>query len=87
MQIEEIEKFLGKQKSQQYVKISFKKRDSFLGLFLIDKDFDYLKSKNFWRIVPEASLDAYRSSGDNRLARIYSGSEFTRLAVQAEVAE
>jgi hypothetical protein len=89
MNIEEIEKFLNKKTTleERYVKISFKKRDSIFGLFLREKDFGDLKSKNFWRIVPASRLDEYNSSGNTSLARIYCGIEFTRLAPHKEVFE
>lgn len=82
MHIEEIEKFLDKKTTAdlKYVKISFKKRDPIYGLFLKEKDFVYLKAKNFWRIVPQSRLEAYNKSKDLSLARIFFGAEFTRLA-------
>ena len=83
MNIEEIEKFLDTKISidSNYVKISFKKRDSIYGLFIKDRDFSDLKSKNFWRIVPQSKFDAYHKSKDVNLARIYSGSDFSRLTL------
>jgi hypothetical protein len=80
MQIEEIEKFLKKNPTgTQYVKITFKKRDSIYGLFVEDKDYAHLKSKNFWRIVPQSQLNAYSASKNLNLAKIFCGVEFSRL--------
>lgn len=89
MNSEEIEKFLNKKTTleERYVKISFKKRDSIFGLFLHEKDFGDLKSKNFWRIVPQSRLSEYNTSNNASLARIYCGIEFTRLMPYKEVFE
>ncbi len=82
MQIEEIEKFLKKNiAGQQYVKINFKKRDTIYGLFVVDNDYNYLKAKNFWRIVPQSQLTAYSQSKNMNLAKIFNGSEFSRLTL------
>ena len=85
MQIEEIERFLLKQDTDKnYVKISFKKRESFYGLFIMGDDFSYLKEKNFWRIVPQNQLSAFSQTKNLNLAKIFSGSEFTRLTMYKE---
>jgi hypothetical protein len=83
MNIEDIETFLTKKTTVQesYVKISFKKRDSIYGLFVKDKDYTHLKSKNFWRIVPRSQFEAYNKSKNMSLAKIFSGSEFSRLTI------
>ena len=82
MQIEEIEKFLKKiTPDQQYIKISFKKRDTIYGLFVRDKDFTYLKEKNFWRIITQSKFADYNSSKDVNLAKIFNGSDFSRLTL------
>lgn len=91
MHIEEIQKFLSDKLSStdsDYVKISFKKRESVYGLFVTDnKDFHELKAKNFWRIVPRSQFDAYRRSKNIGLAKLFSGSEFTRLTLLKETVE
>jgi hypothetical protein len=89
MHIEEIQKFLSDKNSESdYVKISFKKRESVYGLFVIDhKDYSELKAKNFWRIVLRSQFDAYRQSKNIALAKIFSGSEFTRLTLQKDMVE
>jgi hypothetical protein len=84
MSIEEIQSFLDKKKPVQpeYVRISFKNRDAVFGLFVRDhKDYGELKSKNFWRIVTKTHFDAYSTSNDVGLAKIFNGSAFTRLSV------
>ena len=81
MNIEDIEKFLSKKKnSVNYVKITFKKRESFYGLFLQDADYGYLKAKNLWRIVPQSQLAAYKTSKNVNLAKIFNSIEFSTLA-------
>lgn len=89
MNIEDIETFLVKKTTVQenYVKISFKKRDAIYGLFIKDKDYTHLKSKNFWRIVPRSQFEAYNKSKNMGLAKIFSGSEFSRLTVYKETFE
>jgi hypothetical protein len=84
MNIEDIQKFLEKKTlpGDEFVKIAFKKRDSIRGLFVRDhRDYAELSSKNFWRIVPESRLADYARTRDIQLARIFSGSEFSRLTL------
>src|SRR4051794_16031518 len=72
MNSEEIEKFLNEKTSasESYVKIDFKKRDAIYGLFVKDKDYGDLKSKNFWRIVTRTHFDEYNKSKNINLAKI-----------------
>jgi hypothetical protein len=86
MNIEDIEKFFEKKAvlNEDYVKISFKQREAIYGLFLKDADYQYLKAKNFWRIVPQSKLEAYKTSRDANLAKIFNGAEFSRLATYAD---
>jgi hypothetical protein len=85
MDIQDIERFLVKASAQNaYVKISFKKREAIYGLFVADKDYAYLKSKNFWRIVPQNQLNAYNQSKNINLARIFCGVAFSRLSLYHE---
>jgi len=81
MNIEQIELFLKKEKAepQACVKINFKKRDAIYGLFVKSPDYDDLKSKNFWRIVTKTHFEQWNKTRDMNLARIFNGSEFTRL--------
>ena len=83
MNIEEIERFLDTKTSvsQNYVKIDFKKRNSIYGLFIKDRDYVDLKSKNFWRIVTRPNFDVYNRSKDVNLAKIFNGSEFSKLTL------
>jgi hypothetical protein len=83
MNIEEIEHFLDTKTSvsQNYVKIDFKKRNPIYGLFIRDRDYGDLKSKNFWRIVTRQYFDDYNKSKDINLARIFNGSEFSKLTL------
>lgn len=86
MSIEDIQKFLDTKTSsadtQEYVKISFKKRDTICGLFVRNhRDYTDLKSKNFWRIVPESQFENYKRTKDVGLAKIFCGVEFSRLTL------
>lgn len=86
MNIEEIEKFLDKNRPQdnEFVQIKFKQREAIYGLFVKDSDYAYLKAKNFWRIIPQSKLDAYKTSKDVNLARIFNGAEFSKLTSYKE---
>ncbi len=81
MNIEEIEHFIGKAASEeaQLMTITFKKRDSIQGFIVKGSDYNDLKSKNFWRIVKQKDIDAWQRSKNVELAKIFSGSEFSRL--------
>jgi hypothetical protein len=83
MNTEEIQKFLETKTSPQnnYVKIDFKKRETIYGLFLIDGDYNDLKSKNFWRIVTRKYFDEYSKSKNPNLAKIFNGAEFSKLSL------
>lgn len=86
MQNDEIEKFLDNKTTEEtsYIQISFKKRNTMFGLFVKDRDYADLKSKNFWRIVPQSQLDAFNKSKDMNLAKIFNGQEFSRLTLYKE---
>ena len=86
MNIEDIERFFEKKATfnEDYVKISFKQRDAIYGLFIKDADYSYLKAKNFWRIVPQSQLEAYKTSKNTNLAKIFNGAEFSRLNTYQE---
>ena len=82
MTSEQIDKFLSeKMKSDSLIRISFKTRNSVLGVFIETPDFNELKSKNFWRIVSEANLEQWKKSKDFSLCRMFNGAEFTKLAI------
>lgn len=86
MNSEDIEKFLDRNEmlDAECVQIKFKQRDTIYGLFVKDNDYSYLKTKNFWRIVPKTKLDAYKTSKDMNLARIFNGAEFSKLATHKQ---
>jgi len=78
---EQIERFLQQDHLDKTpVKITFKTRKPVVGVFIKTADYSELKSKNFWRIVGEVNIESYRKSRDMNLARIYSGSEITKLS-------
>lgn len=78
---EQIEKFIEpKHLSHSSVKIDFKTRNSIIGIFIQAADYKELKSKNFWRIVSEKNIKEWKGTHDNNLARIFNGSEFTKLS-------
>lgn len=60
--------------------IHFKTRSTITGLFIRGNDFQELQSKNFWRIVTSTNLGEYEKTKNMNLAKIFSGSEFTRLS-------
>jgi hypothetical protein len=77
----QIEKFLEQNYLEKApVKVSFKTRKPLIGLFIKTADYGELKSKNFWRIVGEVNIESYRKSKDMNLARVFSGSEMTKLS-------
>jgi len=63
------------------VQIDFKKRASINGLIVRSNDYDDLKSKNFWRIVPIALVEDWNNSKNVNIAKIFNGAEFTKLSV------
>jgi len=78
---EQIEKFLDTKNVVDHpVRISFKTRKPFTGIFIKTADYGELKTKNFWRIVGESNIKDYKKSKDVKLARIFSGGEITKLA-------
>jgi len=83
MNPEEIHKFIETKAgpANSYVKIDFKKREPIYGLFLTDGDYNDLKTKNFWRIVTRKHFDEYSKSRNPNLARIFNGSEFSKLSL------
>jgi len=79
---DQIENFFTNAKlKERKVKIDFKTRASFIGLFIETKDSADLKVKNFWRIISESKMDEFQAQKDTSLARIYNGSEITRLSL------
>jgi hypothetical protein len=66
---------------QDPLKVEFKTRQSIIGLFIKFRDYDELKAKNFWRIVPEARIKEYQKTKDFNLSRIFNGQELTKLTI------
>ncbi len=82
MTTEQIEKFFSSDmKSNSLIRISFKTRNSILGIFIQTPDFNELKIKNFWRIVSEANFEQWQKSKDYNLCRMFNGAEFTKLSL------
>ena len=82
MNYEDIDRFIQQKKpGNSPVNISFKTRRPFKGIFIVMKDFAELKRKNLWRIVSEGSIPSYQESNDANLAKIFNGSEITRLEI------
>ena len=87
MNIEDIQKFLDNKTimGNEYVKINFRTREAVYGLFVKNHgDYGELKTKNFWRIVPQSQSDAYQKSEDIGLAKIFNGFDFTKLALSKD---
>ena len=80
MTTEMIEKFIvNKTRNGAAVNIHFKERSTVKGMFIQGKDFNELKSKNFWRIVSATFMEEWKKTENMELARIYNGNVFTRL--------
>lgn len=76
-----IEKYVApRQAGEKEIKIFFKQRSTLTGIFIKANDYDELRSKNFWRIVTDANIAVWKKTKDNNLAKIFNGSEFTRLS-------
>jgi hypothetical protein len=82
MKYEDIEKVINKQITKHpTVQISFKTRSAIKGIFIQTPDYQELSRKNLWRIVVERHIDSYKQTRDENLAKIFNGTEFTRLEV------
>jgi len=83
MNQEQIKKFIESKitNNNKYVKIEFSKREPIYGIFITDNDFKDLSAKNFWRIVTSKNFDAYNKSKDVNLARLFNGTEFSKLSL------
>lgn len=86
MNSEEIEKFFGKKAllNEDFVRIVFKDREAIYGVFIQDADYGYLKEKNFWRIVPQNQVEAYKKTKNSNLAKIFNGAVFSKLFTYTE---
>jgi hypothetical protein len=85
MTTELIARFLEAEKAPagKIMKIDFKKRDTIYGFIVEGKDYEDLKSKNFWRIVFHTKMKDWERTKSLDLAKIYSGSEFTKISFAA----
>ena len=63
------------------VQINFKSRASIVGLFIKTNDYGELKAKNLWRIVSESKIEEFLAAKDTSVARIFNGSEMTKLSL------
>jgi hypothetical protein len=86
MNPEQIKKFVETKVTRQnkYVKIEFSKREPVYGIFITDADYHDLSTKNFWRIVTSKNFDIYNKTQDINLARIFNGSEFSKLSLLSD---
>lgn len=86
MNSESIEKFFEKKAilNEDFVKITFKDRKSVYGIFIKGPDYSDLKNKNFWRIVPQSQMVAYKESGNGNLAKLFNGAVFAKLSTYTE---
>jgi len=86
MNSEQIKKFVETKvtKKDKYVKVEFSKRDPIHRIFITDGDYQDLSAKNFWRIVTSKNFDAYNKNKDVNLARIFNGSEFSKLSLLSD---
>ena len=79
MKFEEIEKIITPDSKDPMVQISFKNRSPIKGIIIKTMDYRELSRKNLWRIVTEKYIDSYKTSNNENLAKIFNGSEFTKL--------
>jgi hypothetical protein len=89
MTVEQIETFLAKETVPQgkVIRFELKKRNPVRGLIVKGRDYNELKSKNFWRIVTQTNLAAYQKNQDINLAKIFSGSDFAKLSLVSNKSE
>lgn len=81
MTAEMIEKFLDtKSVDGKPINIHFKERSTISGIFIKGRDYDEMKSKNFWRIVNTNVAGQWKETKDMNLARLYNGLSFTKLS-------
>jgi len=80
MTYEQIEKvILTGQALDNPFEIRFKQRSPIKGLFIKTADYQELSRKNLWRIVSESNIDQYKKTRDENLAKIFNGTEFTKV--------
>jgi hypothetical protein len=89
MTVEQIENFLAREEvpKGKLIRFELKKRNPVRGLIVQGRDYNELKTKNFWRIVTQTNLAAYQKTNDINLAKIFSGSEFAKLSLVSNKTE
>lgn len=81
MDIERIENFIKPSiRNNTTIDIHFKGRAPVTGLFIRTKDYEELKSKNFWRVVHMSQIQNWSATNDINVARIFNGASFTSLS-------
>ncbi len=81
MDIERIENFIKSSiRNNTIINIHFKGRPPVAGLFIRAKDYEELKSKNFWRVVHMSQIQNWSATNDINVARIFNGASFTSLS-------
>ncbi len=76
-----IEKYVApRHAGEKEIKIFFKQRSTITGLFIKGNDYEEMRAKNFWRIVSHANVENWKKTKDINLAKIFNGTEFTRLS-------
>jgi len=84
MTYEQIETILQRKNSSSRIfDIRFKTRNPIKGLFIKTADYAELSRKNLWRIVGERNIEEYKKTHNESLARIFNGTEFTKLEADA----
>lgn len=73
--------FVNAKLKDRIVRIDFKTRSSIVGMFIETRDSSELNAKNFWRIISESKIEEFLAQKDTNLARIFNGSEFTKLSL------
>lgn len=66
---------------KQCMRIDFKKRDAIFGFIIAANDYDYLMSKNLWRIVLQPNIDKWIQTHNLDLAKIFNGSDIVKLSL------
>jgi hypothetical protein len=84
MTYEQIETIIQKKHpSGKVFEIRFKTRNPIKGVFIVTPDYGELSRKNLWRIVSESYIAEYTKTKNDNLARIFNGTEFTKLEAQS----
>ena len=84
MTYEQIEHILkNRNEAGSCFEIRFKTRSAIKGLFIETADYRELSRKNLWRVVSEGRIEEYRKTRNLNLARIFNGSEFTKLEAKS----